>query len=676
MVNVSNSDEHSICNNGTANELRTIRFIPGFNSFHKATPTVSIALNNSRGTTDSTTVASFDTINNNPISLISSHSWLHESIKSYPSLRDIRNSFNEPLSPSLPNKTSSGDVNELGPIKSTTPNHSLQDEHNSYQEALADLLSESFYSYTPSIYGMGRYDPPVVSNELPNIFNKSETSHSVDKKRLINFNKNFFIMSNAGKPIFTMHRDDKKTIPLAGIINTIVNYFQVNQQAEIKTVYLRNTGQKFAFLNKGPIIIMIYSNLGESFKVLQDQCNFLYSYLISTLTLKNLQKLFMNRANFDLGTFLAQSDIENLNSICHLLSNKFYPDIFLNALQSNPLEKKVRNKIHKEILQELHENCDIIPRGTLLYGFLLTGEDTKMTAVIRPQGHTLYTQDIQLLFCLIKRHLCLNTMDCELWVPICFPKFNSSGFLYSYIKILSLKTKSVMVFLSAQKDAFFKLKLFGDRLLFRLMRDPHIAEIITSDNPCTGFTIKDIPAPLIHHFIFKSTRNAQYIMPTIEYNIKYHNIIENRIPCDNTSGNNQEHLDNQQNNSIHIMRDNINAQNYQMKLQRYYMELHNSVMSEDGCKWQSQSVINFIQWDGIMSKNTSYYTDVDDDLMSVNNGRIHVMGMAWCTPHFELYVISNNGISDKNAISSSAKKILHWCQKYEQRLFIQSGAIF
>lgn len=675
MVNISNSDEHKTFNNNTTNKSGTIRFIPGFNSISKATPTVSIALNSSRGTTDLSIIAPSDIINNNSISSTSSHRWLPESTKSYPSLRDVRTSFDESLSSRVPNKTSSGNINEVAPVEFTTSNSISQNEHNSYQETLTDLLSESFYSYTPSVCGMGKCGPSVVSNELPNIFNKSETSHSVNEQRLISFNKNFFIISDAGKPIFTMHTDDKKIIPLAGIINTIVNYFQVNQQAKIKMIHFRNTGQKFVFLNKEHIIIMIHSNLGESFKMLQDQCYFLYSYLISTLTSKSLERLFRNRSNFDLGTFLAQSDIENLNSICHLLSNNFYPDIFLNALQSNPIEKRIRNKIHKEILQELHENRDIIPRGTLLYGFLLIGEDTKMAAVIRPQGHTLYTHDIQLLFCLVRRHLHLNTMDRELWIPICFPKFNSSGFLYSYIKILSLKNKSVMVLLSAQKDAFFKLKLFGDRLLTRLGRDSHIAKIIISDNPCTGFSIKDIPAPLIHHFIFKSTKNAQYIMPTMEYNIKYQDVIKNTVSYNDESENNQKYLGNQQKDDIYSMENGIDVLNYQIKLQRYYMELHNSVMSEDGSKLQSRSVINFIQWDGITSKNISSYDDVDNP-QSVNNGRIHIMGMVWCTPHFELYLISNNGVSDKGAISSSAKNILRWCQKYEQCLFIQNGAIF
>ena len=678
MINGQNSNERGIFNSNTTNKLQTIEFIPGLHSFSKATPTVSIALNDTNGTTSSASEVSVDELKGNSISLISSQNWLNNSVRSYTSLRNIRASLNGSLSFGLPNETYNKDNGDVVPSEHVLSSHTLENDNAFYQETLTDLLSESLYSYTPSLYGTGGCNRPVVSNELPNIFNKYEKPSLVNKQRLSNSDKNFFIISNAGKPIFIMHGDDKKVIPLAGIINTIVNYFQVNQQAEIKTMYLRNIGQRFVFLKRGPIIIMVYSKLGESFRVLREQCNFLYSYLISTLTSKNLEKLFRNRSNFDLGTFLAKSDMENLNLICHLLSNKFYPDIFLNALQSNPLEKNIRAKIHNKILQQLHDDSEIIPRGTLLYGFFLTGEDIKMTAVIRPQGHTLYTHDMQLLFCLIRRHLNLNTTDRELWIPICFPKFNSTGFLYSYIKILSLKSKSVMVFLSAQKDAFFKLKLFGDRLLLRLTKEPRIAEIITSNTPCTGFSIRDIPAPLIHHFIYKSTRNAQYIMPSMEYNEKYHYIIENVVPFTNENENNQNHLDDQQNDNNTFTKNDIREQYYQMKLQRYYTELHNSVMSEDGYKSQSKSIINFIQWEGARINNNAYGNDdvVDDDLRTIRIGTIHIMGMAWFTPQFELYIISNNGVSDKSAISSSARKILRWCKKNEQRLFIQSGAIF
>lgn len=668
----NDNDRHSILSNKTQGTTFESNSILGFSNTAKASATLSVNLNNTTGDTSLLPVSSLNIPTKNPISHLSSNASLRGSIKSYPSIRNFESTLNKISSHNTTNGNSSSGLNREPTAGSMLSNYNSDNENSN--DDLLNLLAESMYSYTPSVAGTERYRRPVVSNELPNIFINENYRKKEDDNGLVNHNKNFFILSNAGKPIFIMHGEDKQVIPLAGIINTVINYFQVNEQSNVKTIYLRNTGQRFVFLNKSPIIIMIYSNQGETTKVLQDELDFLYSYLLSTLTSKNLAKLFKNRSNFDLGTFLAQTDVDNLKEICSLLSNQFYPDIFLNALQSDPLRKSIRAKIHNQILHQLNEDSELIPRGTLLYGLLLTGNDTKMTAVIRPRGHTLHTSDLQLLFCLVRRHLRSNNTDRELWIPICFPKFNSTGFLYSYIKFLSYESKTVLVFISAQKDAFFKLKLFSDRLVCKLMKDRSISKVIKSDREMSGFRIRDIPAPLIHHFIYKSTRHVQYVMPIVEYNVKFQNILEDDETHEIASycSGDERNEDN-----AFIKDEKLNQKLYQMKVQSYYRELHNSVMTEDGSKPLKNNVVNFIQWEGTISNSDEdIHDDSDTEVASTNKEKIHIMGMVWCTPQFELYLICNNGVNDKKTISSSARKILRWCQKHEERLFIQNGAIF
>ncbi|CAL9732878.1 vacuolar fusion protein Mon1p [Monosporozyma unispora] len=671
----NDSDRHSGFSNRTSATAFERNSLLGFNSNSKASATLSVNLNNTIGDTSLMSVRSLNVPTKMSMPHFSSNASSGGSIRSYPSIRNLETSVDKL---SIYNTTIGSNnqvVNRKVSNGSILSNYISENESsNNGQENLMDLLAESMYSYTPSDIGVEGYRRPIVSNELPDIFNTGKQLKQENDNELGKQDKNFFILSSAGKPIFIMHGDDKQVIPLAGIINTVINYFQVNEQTNVKTIYLRKTGQRFVFLNKSPIIIMIYSRQGETTNVLQDQLDFLYSYLLSTLTSKNLAKLFKNRSNFDLGTFLAQTDVENLNEICSLLSNQFYPDIFLNALQSNPLKKTIRAKIHNQILQQLNEDSELIPRGTLLYGLLLTGKDTKMTAVIRPRGHTLHTSDLQLLFCLIRRHFRSNNTDRELWIPICFPKFNSTGFLYSYIKFLSYESKTVLVFISAQKDAFFKLKLFSDRLTTKLINDRSISKVIDSDREISGFRIRDIQAPLIHHFIYKSKRHVQYIMPTVEYNVKFQNILEDEEIYESS------HSGDENNGNINFIKDEKAYQQlYQMKLQSYYRELHNSIMTEDGRESLNNTVVNFINWEGILSNGEDTYGENPYDehgSIFTTKEKIHIMGMVWSTPQFELYLICNNGVNDKKTISSSARKILRWCQKYEERLFIQNGAIF
>ncbi|CCK70914.1 guanine nucleotide exchange factor MON1 KNAG_0F02490 [Huiozyma naganishii CBS 8797] len=508
-------------------------------------------------------------------------------------------------------------------------------------ENLIDMLAESIYSYAPSMINgkSAGAKRPYVSNEIPNVFSVTERdvidqdSNSALNKQ----DKNFLIISYAGKPIYAMHGRDEQVVSFSGIINTIVSYFQVNNEDSIKTITSTNTGQKFAFLNKDPIILMAYSTRGETTSELLDQLDFLYSYLLSSVTERQLHKLFSRRSNFDLRTFLEHTDFENLNDLCLQITNRLYPDLLLNALQSNPLRKSVRAKIHDAILNQLSGDSDLIPRGTLLYGLLLSTRQSKLTAVVRPRGHTLHTTDLQLLFCLVRRHMESGSASKEFWIPVCFPKFNSTGFLYAYIRFLSPEDKSAMVLISAQKDAFFKLKLFGDRLWERLVSDKLTTYIVPRGGGSArcGFRVRDIPAPLVHHFVYKSRRFVQYVMPEVDYNV---------------SGNNP-FLDESESSG-----DPEGVVEYQRKLQSYYQQLHDSVVYDDGDPI-NKSMLSFVKW-------------------SCHGASVEVVGLAWVTPQFELYLLCNDGVRGKEVALRSARRVVSWCRKHEARLFIHDGAVF
>lgn len=504
---------------------------------------------------------------------------------------------------------------------------------------LIDRLAQSIYSFPTSAVGDSHGMKPVVSNEIPDVF------IDVDSQKF-NFKshaKNFFILTSAGKPIFSMFGEDKEIIPFMGIINTVVSYFQVNESTNIRTINLKRTKQAFAFTVKSPIILMAYSRRGETTNELMQQLDLLYSYLISSINERQLKRLFHNRSNFDLRNYLEVTDFDNLRQICSLLSDKLYPDFTLNALQCFVMRKTERARIHETIHSSLINDSKTIPRGTLLYGLILSHKQNKfkLCSVIRPKGHSLHTIDLQLLFCLITHQFENRDGDQELWLPICFPKFNSNGFLYSYIKYLSRADidtgteDTVLVLISAQKDAFYKMKTFGNNLWNKLQKEK-LGQYLIRDR--LKFRISDIQAPYIHHFIYKAKKYVQYVMPELE--------IHNSNP---------EKL-----------------RNYECKLKRYYEHLYSSVVDDNGMPI-NKTILNYLHW-----KNTSVNDDDDDDTNEQDfvEEKIDMMGLIWITPQYELYLICNNGIDNKDIILRSAKRIIHWCKKNESRLFIQEGATF
>ena len=516
---------------------------------------------------------------------------------------------------------------------------------------LIERLAQSIYSYPTSLAKQHAYGPKsVVSNEIPDVFTSVNTSGDTSKD-LKSHGKNFLILTSAGKPIFSMFGNDKDIIPYMGVINTVVSYFQVNQKAQIRSINLKKTKQAFVFLNKSPILLMAYSRRGESTNQLMAQLDLLYSYLISSINERQLQRLFHNRSNFDLHNYLEVTDFDNLRQICFILCNKLYPDFSINALQCFIMRKTIRSKIHDIIHTELLNESKYIPRGTLLYGLILSHKRDmfKLCSVIRPKGHTLHTVDLQLLFCLITHQFANRDGDQELWLPICFPKFNSNGFLYSYIKYLSRAAPgspnedTVLVLISAQKDAFFKLKLFGDKLWNKLQSEK-LGDYLIQDR--LKFRISDIPAPLVHHFVYKSKKYVQYVMPELE---------------------------------IHT-EDEAQLQQYEQKLKTYYEHLHHSAIDDRGVPI-NKTMLNYIHWEtgpgNAQSLNGDGNDGDDDDTTEeFRRERTSMMGLVWITPQFELYLVCNNGVDNKETVLRSAKQIIEWCRKYEARLFIQEGATF
>ncbi|CAI4039158.1 hypothetical protein SMKI_07G1290 [Saccharomyces mikatae IFO 1815] len=513
-------------------------------------------------------------------------------------------------------------------------------------------LAESIYSMETSVRGSEIKRRPYVSNEIPNVFKFSKLNiNSEPSGNQVSCDKNFLIFTSAGKPIYSMHGKDEQIMSYTGLVNTVISYFQVNGPSELKTISTLTSGKRLTFLDKSPILLMAQSERGESSNELLNQLDFLYSYILSSLSERQLLRLFSKRENFDLRNYLETTDFENLNEICSLICNRMFPDLLLNSLQCLPFRHSSRLKLQNVILQQLEKRQDI-PRGTLLYGLIIAPQN-RLCCVLRPRGHTLHTTDLHLLFCLISHQFQNLDETQELWVPICFPKFNSSGFLYCYIKFLPNDTqsneKSALVLISAEKDAFFSLKSFSDELIIKLENEGLLKKI----NASKGFKLSDIPAPMVHHFIYKSKQNVQYVMPHFEVNSK-------------------------------ISLESSQRLEYELKLKTYYQQLHSTVVRDNG-NILSRSILNFVKWSSKDSKDQTVdetrlnFSELDEYIIgnsSFEQESVNMLGMAWVTPKFELYLIGNNGVVDKKVLFKSARKVATWCQKHESRLFISDGAVF
>jgi vacuolar fusion protein MON1 len=240
--------------------------------------------------------------------------------------------------------------------------------------------------------------------------------------------KHVFIMSTAGKPIYSLHGNENKLASFFGIMQALVSVVQSTEDS-INSIHV--DGVKFVFLVRPPLILAAVSRSGTSVQQIQLQLTDVYNQILSILTLSHMQKIFEKRKNFDLRRLLEGSE----RLIDHLLSNDSNskkvsnnPFTFLtHSVRILPLSTGVRDTITSAI----QNNCSKIKN--LVFAVLLA--NNKLIALVRMKKYFINPADLRLVFNLIE---CSESFkSSESWTPICLPKFDPNGFLHAHVSYLA-----------------------------------------------------------------------------------------------------------------------------------------------------------------------------------------------------------------------------------------------
>lgn len=96
----------------------------------------------------------------------------------------------------------------------------------------------------------------------------SAESNILQSSDWINRDKHIFILSTAGKPIYSLYGDEDKLASLFGIMQALVSVVQ-SQQDQIKSI--EANGLTIVFLVKSPLILVAVSRLSVSIPQMQMQ---------------------------------------------------------------------------------------------------------------------------------------------------------------------------------------------------------------------------------------------------------------------------------------------------------------------------------------------------------------------------------------------------------------------
>ncbi|KAJ9580107.1 hypothetical protein L9F63_004249, partial [Diploptera punctata] len=313
--------------------------------------------------------------------------------------------------------------------------------------------------------------------------------------------KHIFILSAAGKPIYSRYGSEDKLVTMFGVMQALVSFVQASQDT-IRSIRAGST--KFVFLIKGPIILVSVSRTTESVSQLVLQLTYVYNQVVSVLTSSQLTRIYEQRRNYDLRRLLAGAE----RLIDHLINfMEREPAFLLVAVKCLPLTPSVRDTITQTIVQ----TCGKIKN--LVFAILLA--KNQLITLVRMKKYFIHPADLHLIFNLVNSSESFKAA--ESWTPICLPKFDSTGFLHGHVSYLSDDCQACLLLLTVDRDVFFILSEAKQKIVETIyLKRGNCLEAINESVNRGNYTASQVGVPEMRHFLYKCKSTAQFWSPALE----------------------------------------------------------------------------------------------------------------------------------------------------------------
>ncbi|KAL1110484.1 hypothetical protein AAG570_008012 [Ranatra chinensis] len=305
-----------------------------------------------------------------------------------------------------------------------------------------------------------------------------------------------FILSSAGKPVYSRYGCEDKLVTLFGVMQALVSFVQDSDDS-IQAIYAGKS--LVVFLIRGPIILVSVSRSKESVQHLSDQLTYVYNQVVSVLTLTQVTRIFEQRRNYDLRRLLTGSE-RLINHLLDFTENE--PEFTMNSVCCLPLSSSVRETISNAIIS----CCSKIKN--LVFGILITGN--RLITLVRLKKYHLKPCDLHLIFNMVSGSESFKTA--ENWTPICLPNFDSSGFLHAHVSYLADDCQACLLLLTVDKDLFFPLSA-AKKNIVKVLRRTQCLDAINKALKTPLSVPDDIQT--VHHFLYKCKKTSQMLAPAM-----------------------------------------------------------------------------------------------------------------------------------------------------------------
>lgn len=311
--------------------------------------------------------------------------------------------------------------------------------------------------------------------------------------------KHIFILSESGKPVYSRYGNEDKLVTIMGLLQALVSFVHDSNKDNIRCIVAGD--HKFIFLVRDHLILVGVCCSQDSQHQILHQLSYLYNQILSVLTHTTLNKIFKQRRNYDLRRLLSGAE-KFLDNLLHMIDTD--ASFLLGAVRCLPLDSQIRDQIAQSVVQQAKVK-DLV--------FALILANNQLVTLVRMKKYFLHPMDLHLIINLVNSSESFKAA--ESWIPICLPKFDSSGYLQAHISYLDEGCQTCLLLLSVDRESFFTLSECKNKILERLNKYNGLRAI--SDSIAnSSYGIRQCGISDLRHFLYKSRSTAQFTSPEIE----------------------------------------------------------------------------------------------------------------------------------------------------------------
>ncbi|XP_043830797.1 vacuolar fusion protein MON1 homolog B isoform X1 [Dromiciops gliroides] len=303
--------------------------------------------------------------------------------------------------------------------------------------------------------------------------------------------KHVFVLSEAGKPIYSRYGNEEALSATMGVMMALVSFIQSGDNA-IRSIY--SDDRTLVFLQQGPLVLVAVSRTPQSAAQLRCELLGVHAQIVSVLTRAGVARVFERQRSYDLRRLLAGSE-RILDSLLDGAERE--PGFLLGAVRCLPLPAPFRDSLGA-----------LLQRATapsLAFSILAAGRHLVTAAQERAvlEDCRLDPADLHLLLNLVGASSAFRAG--EVWAPVCLPRFNPDGFFYAYVSYLGDNTDYAicLVLLSTDREAFHALA-GCKRIVEEGLQALGASRVLAGGGVgLPSYGVSAVGAPDLRHFLYK-----------------------------------------------------------------------------------------------------------------------------------------------------------------------------